>query len=109
METLVNPEILLPYAETKLHELNLQLEEETLNAAKRLLDEVDGIEWSTFEEQFNVIFRRKDLEEKQKNLMVQLSDEYLRDYPEYISRVAVLKELGYIDQEERGERIKPKV
>lgn len=54
------------------------------------------------EEEFYQVFKYKELEQKKYELLKGLSDECLGNYREYEQRLAVLKELDYIDREDRG-------
>lgn len=57
---------------------------------------------ANFEEQFVTVFRRKHLEAKLKNLEFQLSSGSLMLYDDYKSRIEILKQLKYVDEENRG-------
>lgn len=85
-----------------INKIDLKPEEKKLNNLKRIINSSSVTQVNNFEQQFGDAFYRKELEEKKKELMIKLSDEQLRDYPDYINRVNILKELGYIDQNERG-------
>ncbi|XP_043472430.1 helicase SKI2W [Leptopilina heterotoma] len=96
-----NPEDLLPYTEMIINKIDLKPEEKKLKKLKHILNCSSIIQVNNLEEQFGEAFYRKELEEKKKELLIKLSDEQLRDYPDYINRVNILKDLGYIDQNER--------
>ena len=104
MEVHSNPEIILPYAELKLNKFELQTEDIKLHETGKLLlplkEEI--LSFSNFEEEFDQVFKHKELQQKKLELLKALSDEYLGNYPEYESRVKVLRELKYIDHEDRG-------
>lgn len=59
-------------------------------------------EISNFEEQFEIVFNRNELENKKMELQLQLSDKGLSLYPDYTNAVALLKDLGYIDNDNRS-------
>lgn len=85
-----------------INKIDLKPEEKKLKELKHILNCYSIAEVDNFEEHFQESFYRKELEEKKKELLIKLSDEQLRDYPDYINRVNILKDLGYIDQNERG-------
>ena len=102
LEATTNPKVLLPFTEMVINNVNFKPEEQKLKDLKQKLETFMITQAENFEEQFEETFRRKELEEERKELMIKLSDEHLRDYPDYLSRVDILKSLGYIDQDERG-------
>lgn len=57
---------------------------------------------ANFEEQFVSVFKRKHLEAKLKKLEFQLSSGSLMLYEDYKSRIEILKQLKYVDEENRG-------
>lgn len=97
-----DPKVLLPFTEMVINGIDLKPKEQKLKDLKRTLDSFAMTQAENFEEHFKEAFCRKELEEERKELMVKLSDNNLRDYPDYESRVNILKILGYIDQDERG-------
>ncbi|KAI4466855.1 atp-dependent rna and dna helicase [Holotrichia oblita] len=52
-----------------------------------------------FEDQFASVFRRRSLEEEKRHLMFSLSNASLSLYPDYESRINLLKELKYVDNQ----------
>lgn len=56
---------------------------------------------ANFEEQFVSVFKRKHLEAKLKKLEFQLSSGSLMLYEDYKSRIEILKQLKYVDEENR--------
>ncbi|KAK2583646.1 hypothetical protein KPH14_009581 [Odynerus spinipes] len=95
-----NPNILLPYVQMKVTE-KLIPRMKHLNKQKQALNSMKCIQIPNFEEQFKIIFHRNELERKRKKLQLNLSDEGLSLYPDYVNMVALLKHLGYIDNDER--------
>lgn len=93
--------ILKPYVEMKLN-YNLDTKLQNLIQLKQMISNVNCTKISNFEEQFKIVFERNELENKKKKLQLRLSDEELILFPEYTNAVALLKELGYIDHDERG-------
>ncbi|KOC59736.1 Helicase SKI2W [Habropoda laboriosa] len=90
--------ILQPYVEMKLNfDDNIQL----LLDLKKAVHDTKCTELLNFEEQFEVVFERNELENKKNKLQQKLSDEGLSLYPEYTNAVALLSDLGYIDNDER--------
>ena len=85
-----------------INDIDLKSKEEELKELKQKLSSFLITQTDNFEEQFEVVFRRKELEEKRKKLLKELSGEQLRDYPDYQSRLEILKILGYVDKDERG-------
>lgn len=57
---------------------------------------------ANFEEQFAIVFKRKQLEEKVDHLKFMISHQSLTLYPEYLSRIKVLQEFRYINDQNRG-------
>ncbi|XP_014209081.1 helicase SKI2W [Copidosoma floridanum] len=96
-------DVILPYLELKLNKFELQtkiIELNTLgNVLHTVISKIGDI--SNFEKEFHQVFQHKELEQKKQMLLKRLSDEYLGNYPEYESRVKVLRELKYIDHEDR--------
>ncbi|OAD60373.1 Helicase SKI2W [Eufriesea mexicana] len=68
---------------------------------KKAVNDIKWTEILNFEEQFEIIHERYELENKRNKLRLKTSDEELSLYPEYINAVAFLKHLGYIDSDER--------
>ncbi|KAJ8672979.1 hypothetical protein QAD02_004240 [Eretmocerus hayati] len=95
--------VILPYVELKLNNIELHGKDLMLNEVARSLMAIKDriISTPNFEEEFHQVFINKELQQKKQELMNKLSDAYLSNYPEYESRVKVLKELNYIDHEDR--------
>ncbi|XP_046818992.1 helicase SKI2W [Vespa crabro] len=92
--------ILLPYVTMKVTE-NLNPRMKHLCKQKQALSSMKCIDILNFEEQFETVFYRNELETERKKLQLSLSDEGLSLYPDYINMVSLLKHLGYIDSDER--------
>ncbi|XP_043670691.1 helicase SKI2W [Vespula pensylvanica] len=92
--------ILLPYVPLKVTE-NLNPRMKHLCKQKQALNSMKYIDIPNFEEQFEAVFYRNELETERKKLQLSLSDEGLSLYPDYINMVSLLKHLGYIDSDER--------
>lgn len=73
-----------------------------LSKQKLALNSMKCIDIPNFEEQFETVFYRNELETERKKLQLSLSDEGLSLYPDYINMVSLLKHLGYIDSDERS-------
>ncbi|XP_043494630.1 helicase SKI2W [Polistes fuscatus] len=95
-----NNDILSPYVKWKVPE-NLNPRFIHLRKQMQALEKIKCTDIPNFEEQFEVVFHRMELYRKQKKLQLKLSDEGLSLYPDYINMVALLKRLGYIDNDER--------
>lgn len=96
-----DPAVLQPYTEMKLN-YDLEMNMQRLLDLKKAVYDMKCMEISNFEEQFEIVFDRNELENKKKMLQLKMSDEALSLYPEYTNAVALLKELGYIEHDERG-------
>ncbi|CAK9813928.1 Helicase SKI2W [Anthophora quadrimaculata] len=83
-----------PYVDTNLDKQTLLLE------LQKTVYDTKYINILNFEEQFETVFERNELETKRNKLQLKLSDEGLSLYPEYTNAVALLKDLGYIDNDE---------
>ncbi|KAJ8963290.1 hypothetical protein NQ318_018757 [Aromia moschata] len=70
----------------------------------KIIDHLPGTQIPNFEQQFATVFTRKFLEEKKKNLEFRLSNASLLLYPDYENRIALLKTLNYVDNQNRGVR-----
>ncbi|XP_033217646.1 helicase SKI2W isoform X2 [Belonocnema kinseyi] len=101
LEATKNFKVLLPFTEMVINGIDLKPKEQKLKDLKQKMRSFAMTQAENFEEHFKEAFFRKELEEKRKELMIKLSDNNLRDYPDYESRVNILKILGYIDQDER--------
>ncbi|KAL3287831.1 hypothetical protein HHI36_002290 [Cryptolaemus montrouzieri] len=93
-----------------LHDLHVDNNElyEDLTTMYRLKDSMLQYLGSTripnFLEQFSIVFSKKYLEEKRKNLKCLLSETNLTLYPDYEKKIALLKEMNYIDSNNIVER-----
>ncbi|KAJ6639246.1 Helicase SKI2W [Pseudolycoriella hygida] len=92
--------------DTKLQYCNLRQELKTssimdeIAKLKRKLGEIINCTNATnFEQEFPVVFDRKSLEKKKDELKFKISKESLLLYPEYVNKLEVLKEMGYIDKQ----------
>ncbi|KZC06330.1 Helicase SKI2W, partial [Dufourea novaeangliae] len=95
-----DPSILQPYTEMSLN-YDADVKIKHLLQLKKTVYDMKCTEISNFEEQFEIVFERSELESKRKKLQLKLSDEGLSLYPEYTNAVNLLKELRYIDNDER--------
>ena len=95
-----DPTVLQPYTEMTLN-YDLDMNVQRLLDLKKAVYDMKCMEISNFEEQFEIVFDRNELENKKKMLQLKMSDEALSLYPEYTNAVALLKELGYIEHDER--------
>lgn len=69
---------------------------------KAQIDQYPITSFDEFVQKFEPVFKYKQLLEKKEKLRQTLSGETMMHYAEYKSRVEILKMLGYIDQDERG-------
>lgn len=96
-----NSSVLQPYLQMKMnYDIDMKLNH-LCELAKAMYD-INCTEIVNFEEQFEVVYERSELESERNKLQLKLSDEGLSLYPEYTNAVALLKDLGYIDNDERG-------
>ncbi|OXU24095.1 hypothetical protein TSAR_004469 [Trichomalopsis sarcophagae] len=100
--------VIQPFLELKIQcmdikDLDLQNKVALLYHIYQMLKPIqDKLEGTTnLDQEFCQVFKYKELEQKKQELLKRLGDEYLGNYPEYESRLAVLKELDYIDREDR--------
>lgn len=92
--------VLKPYLKMKMnYDVGKKLRH--LLDLKEAVDNMKCTEMINFEEQFEVVYERSELESEKNKLQLKLSDEGLSLYPEYANAVALLKDLGYIDNDER--------
>lgn len=68
----------------------------------QLYYQVDSVKIPNFDEQYASVFNRKYLEDQRDHLKYQLSYSSMALYPDYESRIQLLKELNYIDAQNRG-------
>ncbi|XP_076748700.1 superkiller complex helicase subunit twister [Xylocopa sonorina] len=95
-----NPSILQPYIKMKLN-YDISMKVQHLYSLKTNVSDMKCTEMLNFEEHFKIVFERSELENKKNKLQLKLSDEGLSLYPDYTNAVAFLKDLGYIDNDER--------
>ncbi|XP_003705432.2 superkiller complex helicase subunit twister [Megachile rotundata] len=94
-----DPSILQPYTDMKLnYDINMKVQH--LLDLKKLVYDMKCTEISNFEEQFETVFERSELENQKRKIQLQLSDEGMSLYPEYTNAVALLRDLGYINENE---------
>ncbi|XP_015587568.1 helicase SKI2W [Cephus cinctus] len=101
LNAVANPEILLPYTNMSVNDHELLTNMTYLENLKKKLSNFKYGDIVNFEEQFELVFMRKELEDRRAKLQFALSDESLTFYPDYKNRVEVLRHLRYIDQDER--------
>ncbi|CAG9834639.1 unnamed protein product [Diabrotica balteata] len=63
----------------------------------KLIDHLPSTRIPNFDRQFWIVFSRKFLEEKKKDLEFQLSNASLSLYPDYENRIELLRRLNYVD------------
>ncbi|KAJ8924217.1 hypothetical protein NQ315_007008 [Exocentrus adspersus] len=74
---------------------------EMYNLKDKIIDQLPNTQIPNFEQQFMTVFRRQFLEDKKKNLEFKLSNASLLLYPDYENRIALLKQLNYVDNQNR--------
>lgn len=99
-----DPKILLPYVQLTLNNPDMLTRLKYMYHLIERLTEFNCTQIPDFEEQFQKVFLRNEMERKRADLRLKLSAEGLALYPEYVNRVNILKDLGYIDTDDRGER-----
>lgn len=104
-EALENLGILHPYVELKFHQFELQNQAIQMHDIYKAIENIAETQDPNFEEEFDKVFQYKELQQRKFELSKRLSDEYLDNYPEYQSRVKLLKELKYIDDDDRGKKL----
>lgn len=92
--------------ETRLQYFNLKQELKTsfitdqiTKLTRKLSEIIDCTNASNFIQEFPVVFDRKTLEKKKEELKFKISKESLSLYPDYVNKLEVLKEMGYIDKQ----------
>lgn len=75
---------------------------EMYNLKDKIIDHLPSTQIPNFEQQFTTVFTRQFLDEKKKNLEFKLSNASLLLYPDYENRIALLKQLNYVDNQNRG-------
>ncbi|GJQ84402.1 tst [Trypoxylus dichotomus] len=84
----------------KVDDATLYSNVKELNCQKDLLlDHVTCVQMPNFEDQFTAVYKRRSLEEEKRHLMFSLSNASLSLYPDYESRINLLKELKYVDNQ----------
>ncbi|XP_012275603.1 helicase SKI2W [Orussus abietinus] len=68
---------------------------------KKRLSTMKCIKAANFEIDFQEVFKRKQLEKLMNDIRFRLSDESLFHYSDYMNRVQILKDLKYIDEDDR--------
>lgn len=87
----------------KINDQNLYDNVLLLNIRKEsVFDQLDNVQIPNFEEQFAAVFNRKYLEDQREKLKFQLSHASMSLYPDYESRILLLKELKYVNSQNRG-------
>lgn len=93
--------VLQPYLQMRMnYDIDMKLNH--LCELEKAMYDINCTEIVSFEEHFEVVYERSELESERNKLQLKLSDEGLSLYPEYANAVALLKDLGYIDNDERG-------
>lgn len=98
---LTQPHILQPYVELTLSQPQLIPRLRYLSILTSQIDTAGISNVPNLELHFDQVFERHELERKRRDLKFHLSDESMALYPDYVNRVNVLKELGYIDSDDR--------
>ncbi|XP_022902314.2 superkiller complex protein 2 [Onthophagus taurus] len=70
---------------------------ELVELKEKLLDHVGCVQIPNFEEQFLGVFKRKSLEDEKRHLKFLVSHASMSLYPDYESRLALLRDLDYVD------------
>ncbi|XP_043272709.1 helicase SKI2W [Venturia canescens] len=96
-----NPRILEPYVQSTLNNPNMRTQLNYMYNLVAKLSKFNCTQVPDFEEQFEKVFLRNELERERADLRLKLSAEGLALYPEYINRVNILKDLNYIDTDDR--------
>lgn len=98
-----NSDTNLQYLTFPVKDITLSQEVDYLNAKKKdLVAQINCTKIANFQEQFYTVFKRKHLEEKLENLKFSMSSRSLSLYPEYMYRIDVLRQLGHINDQNRG-------
>ncbi|KAK0182702.1 hypothetical protein PV327_000812 [Microctonus hyperodae] len=96
------PNILLPYFDLFVTHPDLIARLKYTNTLRSKIRSNNFIlEYPNLEEYFEPVFQRNELDRRRRDLQFHMSDEGLALYPEYVNRVMVLKQLGYIDTDDR--------
>lgn len=103
-DAFTNPSSILPLVELRPNDFELQRKDLLIHQVGNVLQSLRTqlVSFENFENEFDQVFKHKKLQQKRQELLKKLSDEYLSNYPEYEGRVKVLRELKYIDEEDRG-------
>lgn len=87
----------------KINDQDLYIQICNLNSLKENVKSlVSNIQIPNFENQFLHVFNRKFLEDKVERYKFELSDASMSLYPDYVNRIKLLKELKYVDSQNRG-------
>ncbi|XP_034941079.1 helicase SKI2W [Chelonus insularis] len=101
MMALSNPKVVQPYIVISVSNPELLTRLKYIDKLQVQMAYMKLSEIPNFESHFKQVFERNELERRRRDLQFQLSDESMILYPEYVSRVEVLKRLKYIDTDER--------
>lgn len=77
---------------------------EMYNLKDKIIDHLPSTQIPNFEQQFTTVFTRQFLDEQKKNLEFKLSNASLLLYPDYENRISLLKQLNYVDNQNRGKQ-----
>lgn len=90
-------------SDLKVNEQGLYERLKTLYALKeRIFEDLESTKIDDFEELFDGVYNQKSLEEKKKNLEFLLSNASLSLYSDYESRIKLLREWNYVDNQNNG-------
>lgn len=103
LDAVANSETIEPFVELKLNDSSLAPRIRYLDNLRKKLDAITCTHIANLEEQFEAVFKRKEMEVRREMLSFRLSHESLSLYPEYTNKVGVLRALRYIDDDERGD------
>lgn len=68
----------------------------------KLKEAASSTKIANFENEFEVVYKRKTLEKRQEELKFMLSSKSLSLYPDYCNKLDVLQELNFIDEHHQG-------
>ena len=97
-----NAQILYPFVVLVTNNPELRMRVNYVNTLEQKLASLSSCLVHDFEEQLKLIYSRNQMERTRADLKLKLSAEGLALYPEYVNRVNILKDLGYIDRDDRG-------
>lgn len=90
------------YVDLKINDVALQDDVNTHKYYKRQLESYDFREIANFEDSLYYVFTRMELEAKRIELEDKLSCRGLMHYNDYVGILNILKQLNYIDEDDRG-------